>query len=174
MMRTELSKLPVVVGVILAAIVLTVLSPQPAKAQAQVIKQKFNDPLDFISLAADPSNAGCLTEDVHVFGTLPTHTQTIIDAKGGLHLTFQVIARLEAVGLSTGDTYHTQGPEVFIVYDFDNDPNTPARDVFFHNIVQLIGPGRDGNLNVHVLFHVVFNANGVQTVSVEKVNVVCH
>lgn len=169
-MRTQLSRLSIIVGVIMAAIVLTLLCPQPAKAQAQVIKQKFNDPLDQIFLAAD----GCLTEDVHVYGTLPTHTQTIIDAKGGLHLTFHVIARLEAVGLTTGDTYHTQGPEVFIVYDFDNDPNTPNRDVFFHNIVQLIGPGRDGNLNVHVLFHVVFNANGVQTVSVDKENVVCH
>lgn len=99
---------------------------------------------------------------------------TVIDGKGRLHLQVHQRADLAAVGLSTGDKYHTQGPEVFIVYDFDNDPNTPARDVFFHNIVQLIGPGRDGNLNVHVLFHVVFNANGVQTVSVERVEVVCH
>jgi hypothetical protein len=63
---------------------------------------------------------------------------------------------------------------VFVVYDFDNDPSTPDREVFFHNIVQLIGPGENGNLNVHVLFHVVFNANGVQTLEVNKVDVVCH
>jgi hypothetical protein len=169
-MRTQLSKLSVVASVIVAAAVFTVLSPQPAKAQAQVINQKFDEPLDQVFLAAD----GCLTEDVHVFGTIPTQSQTIIDANGGLHVNFHQIARLQAVGLSTGDTYHTQGPLVFVAYDFANDPSTPDREVYFHNIVQLIGPGRDGNLNVHVLFHAVFNANGVQTLEVNKVDVVCH
>jgi hypothetical protein len=170
-MRTQLSKLSVVAGVIMAAIMLTVLCPQPAEAQAQVIHQKFDEPFDQVFLAADPANGGCLTEDVHVFGTIPTQSQTIIDAKGGLHINFHQVARLQAVGLSTGDTYHTQGPVVFVAYDFDG---TAPREIFFHNIIQLIGPGRDGNLNVHVLFHVVFNANGVQTVSVDKENVVCH
>jgi len=170
-MRTQISKLSAVVGVIFAAIVLTMIYPPPAKAQAQVIKQKFNMPLDDVFHAADPAVGGCLIEDVHIFGTLPTQAQTIIDAKGGLHLKFQQIADLSAVGLSTGDTYHTQGPLVFVEYDFDG---TAPREAFFHNIVQLIGPGQDGNLNVHVLLHVVFNANGVQTVTVDKEDVRCH
>jgi len=144
--------------------------PQPAKAQAQVIQQRFDIPLDDVFQAADPANGGCLSEDVHVFGTLPTQSQTITDGKGGLHLRFHQIAELSAVGLSTGDTYHTQGPLVFVEYDFDG---TAPREVFFHNIVQLIGPGQDGNLNVHVLFDIVFDANGVQTVSIDKVEVQC-
>lgn len=65
-MRTQLSKLSVVVCVIIAAIV---LCPRPAEAQAQVIKQKFNVPIDVIFHAADFS---CLTKDVHIFGTNPT------------------------------------------------------------------------------------------------------
>jgi hypothetical protein len=170
-MSTQISKLSAVVGVIVAAIMLTMIYPQPTKAQAQVIKQKFDVPLDDVFHAADPAVGGCLIEDVHVFGTLPTQAQTIIDTKGGLHLKFQQIANLSAVGLSTGDTYHTQGPLVFVEYDFDG---TAPREAFFHNIVQLIGPGQDGNLNVHVLLHVVFNANGVQTVTIDREEVRCH
>jgi len=170
-MRTQLSKLSSVVGVIVAVAVLTALSPLSAKAQAQVITQKFDDPFDQIFSASDPANAGCLTEDVHVFGTIPTRSQTIIDAKGGLHVNFHQIANLEAVGLSTGNKYHTQGPLTFVAYDFDG---TNPREIFFHNVVQLIGPGGDGNLNVHVLFHAVINASGVQTVDVLKADIVCH
>jgi|RhiMetdeSRZDD1v2_1073273.scaffolds.fasta_scaffold282739_1 hypothetical protein len=170
-MRAQISKPCAVVGVIVVAIVLAMIYAQPAKAQAQTIKQKFNVPLDDAFHAADPAVGGCLIEDVHVFGTLPTQTQTVIDGKGGVHLKFQQIADLSAVGLSTGDTYHTQGPLVFVEYDFDG---AAPREAFFHNIVQLIGPGQDGNLNVHVLLHVVFNANGVQTVTVDKEDVRCH
>ncbi len=97
-----------------------------------------------------------------------------IDGKGGLHLQVHDRADLAAVGLSTGDTYRTQGPEVFIVYDFDNDPNTPDREVFFHNLIHIVGPGRDGNMLLRALFHVVFNANGVQTVNVGKAEMLCH
>jgi hypothetical protein len=79
-----------------------------------------------------------------------------------------------AVGLSTGDTYNILGPEVTVAYDFDNDPNNGLREVFFHNILQIVGPGRDGSMLLRELFHVVFNANGVQTVEVIKEDVVCH
>ena len=170
-MKTQRSRVSVVVGVIIASTLLSVLCPQPARAQAQVIKQTFNEPFDEVFHAADPAVGGCLIEDVHVFGTLPTQTQITIDAKGGLHLKFQQIANLSAVGLSTGDTYRTQGPLVFVEYDF---ADTSPRDVFFHNVLQLIGPGRDGNLDVHVLFHAVFSATGVQTVNVSKEEVQCH
>ena len=171
-MRTQLSKLSVVLGVIIAAIVLSVLCPLPTKAaQAQTIKQRFSVPLDFVFQTAD---FPCLTEDVHVFGTIETQTQTIIDGNGGLHLRMHEVANLSAVGLSTGDTYRTQGPLSFLVYDFDNDPNTPEREVFFHNLVQLVGPGQDGNMLLRTLFHVVFNANGVQTVEKLKNEALCH
>jgi hypothetical protein len=152
---------------IAVAIVFSLLSPRPIEAQAQVINQRFDIPLDVIFLAAD----GCLTEDVHIFGTLPTRTQTVVDANGGLHVSVHQIAHLNAVGLTTGDTYHAQGPLVSVTYDFDG---SAPREIFFHNIIQLIGPGKDGNLNIHELSHAVFNANGVQTVDVNKVDVVCH
>jgi hypothetical protein len=170
-MRTQLSKLSVVVGVIIAAIVLSVLCPQFAEAQAQVIKQKFNVPIDVIFRAADFS---CLTEDVHVFGTNPTRTQTIIDGNGGFHLQIQEMKDVAGIGLSTGDSYNIQGPAVTVVYDFDNDPNNGLREVFFHNILQIIGPGRVGSMLLRQLFHVVFNANGVQTVNIVKEEMVCH
>ncbi len=57
-----------------AALVLTMTYPQSAEAQAQVIKQKFNEPLDDIFHAAD---FPCLTEDVHIYGTIPTQIHTI-------------------------------------------------------------------------------------------------
>ena len=67
-MRTQLSKLSVVLGVIIAAIVLSVLCPLPTKAaQAQTIKQRFSVPLDFVFQTAD---FPCPIEDVHVFGIL--------------------------------------------------------------------------------------------------------
>jgi hypothetical protein len=166
-MRTQLSKLSVVVCVIIAAIV---LCQRPAEAQAQVIKQKFNVPIDVIFRAVDFS---CLTEDVHIFGTNPTQTQTIIDAKGGFHLQIQERKNVTAVGLTTGDTYNVNGPAVTLVYDFDTDPNNGLREIFFHNNLHIVGPGRDGSMLLRELFHVVFNANGVQAVEVVKEDVVC-
>jgi hypothetical protein len=157
---------------IVAAIMLTVFCPQPAKAaQAQTIKQRFGVPLDDVFHTAD---FPCLTEDVHVFGTIETQTQTIIDGNGGLHLRMHEVANLSAVGLSSGDTYQTQGPLSFLVYDFDNDPNTPEREVFIHNLVQIVGPGQDGKMLLRILLHVVFNASGVQTVEILKNEALCH
>ena len=156
---------------VVVTLVLTMTYPQPAEAQAQVIKQKFNVPIEVIFHAAD---FPCLTEDVHVFGTNPTRTQIISDANGGFHLQIHEMKDVAAVGLSTGDTYNINGPAVTVVYDFDNDPNTPLREVFFHNVIQLIGPGRDGNFNLHVLYHLVVNAKGVQTLEKLKEEVTCH
>ena len=93
---------------VLVAIALIMIYPQLAKAQAQVIKQTFNEPFDEVFHANDPFVGGCLIEDVHVFGTIPTQTQITTDAKGGLHVKFQQIAKLSAVGLSTGDTYRNR------------------------------------------------------------------
>ena len=166
-MRIQLSRISIALGVIAVAIVFSLLTPRPVEAQAQVINQRVDIPIDVIFRAAD----GCLTEDVHIFGTLPTRTQTIVDAKGGLHVSVHQIAHLNAVGLTTGHTYRTQGPFVSVAYDFDG---SAPREIFFHNVIQLIGPGRDGNLNLREFFHAVFNANGVQTVDVIKQEVVCH
>jgi hypothetical protein len=168
-MRKQPSKLTVVLSAILAA---TVLCPQSAKAaQAQVIKQSFSVPLNDVFHTAD---FPCLTEDVHVFGTIETQTQTIVDGQGGLHLRMHEVANLSAVGLSSGNTYQTQGPLSFLLYDFDNDPNTPVREVFFHNLIQLVGPGQDGKMLLRTLFHVVVNGNGVQTVEMLKDEALCH
>ena len=51
-MRTQLSKLSVAVGIILVAITIAIIYPQPAEGQAQVIKQKFDYPLDIIFLTS--------------------------------------------------------------------------------------------------------------------------
>jgi hypothetical protein len=169
-MRTQLSKLSVVLGVIIAGIVFSVLCPQPTKAEAQVVKQKFNVPIDVTFHAVDFS---CLTEDVHVFGINPTQTQTVIDAKGGFHLQIQERKDVAAVGLTTGDRYNINGPAVTLVYDFDTDPSNGLHEIFFHNIIHIVGPGRDGSMLLRELFHVVFNANGVQIVEVAKQEVVC-
>ena len=115
--------------------------------------------------------APCLTEDVHVFGTFRVHTYTVIDAKGGLHLKFQYVVDLKAVGLWTGDRYSTQGPHTEVSYYFeDNKP----REIFLHDLLMLVGPGRDGNVMIRTLFHIVVNANGVQTLDLEKTDVTCH
>jgi hypothetical protein len=162
------SKLLSFVGMILAATALTMLFPQPAQAQARVIREKFDFPLDVTNLA---NESPCLTEDVHVFGTLRWHTVTVVDAKGGLHVKLHEVADLTAEGLSTGDRYSTQGPFVSVEYYFED---TSPREVFYHNLLQLVGPGRDGNLMMRDLFHLVVNANGVQTLELEKHEVLCH
>jgi hypothetical protein len=93
--------------------------------------------------------------------------------KGGFHLQIQERRNVTAVGLTTGDTYDIHGPAVTLVYDFDTDPNNGLREIFFHNILQIVGPGRDGSMLLRELFHVVFNANGAQIVEVAKQDVVC-
>jgi len=167
-MRTQFSKLSVVAGIILAAIVLAMVCPQPVEAQAQVIRGKYDtsyeDTFRF-------GQAACITEDVHVSGTFRWHTNTVIDAKGGQHVKLQYVVDLTAVGLWTGDRYSTQGPSVFVEYDFKD---TSPREIFYHDLLQLVGPGRDGNVMIRTLFHIVVNANGVQTLDLEKVEILCH
>lgn len=169
-MRTHLSTVCAVLGVIVAAIVLGVLCPQPARAQAQRIKQKFNAPID---VTFGPADFSCLTEDVHIFGTNPTRTQFITDARGGVHLQMQATKDVTAVGLSTGDSYKVTGPEVTVVYDFDSDPNNGLREVFFHNLLHILGPGTDGSMLLRETFHAVFSSNGVQVVDISKEDLLC-
>jgi hypothetical protein len=39
-----------------------------------------------------------------------------------------------------------------MVSDFDTDPNNGLREIFFHNILHIVGPGRDGkNVATYVL-----------------------
>jgi hypothetical protein len=164
------SRLAAVLGLILAASVVVVLSPQPGEAQAQVVKDKFDFPYENTFYAAD---VGCLTEDVHVYGVLPMLFRTVTDGKGNLHFQFHDHADLTAEGMSTGDTYHTQGPAVVVEYYFKSDPSTPSRQIY-HDLIHLVGPGRDGYISFRTLLHVVFNANGVQTVDISRSEILCH
>ena len=56
-------------------------------------------------------------------------------------------------------------------YYFDG---TTPRETFHHNLVQIVGPGRDGNAMLRELYHIVVSANGVQSLDVQKVEVTCH
>ena len=80
---------------------------------------------------------------------------------------------MTAVGLTTGDTYDIHGPAVPLVYDFDSDPTNGLREIFFHNNLHIVGPGRDGSMLLRELFHLVFSAKGAQIVEVAKQDVVC-
>jgi hypothetical protein len=167
-MNTQLSKALVVVSVILTAIALAVIYPQPAQAQAQVIKQTYDTQVDYTFYAADFPQ--CLTEDVLMFGTIRTHAYTVIDRKGGLHFKQQEVADCSAVGLETGEKYIIQGPLVLIEHDFED---TTPHEIHFLNLVRLIGQGSLGNLGYQDLYHLVVDGNGVQVLERERVNIQC-
>lgn len=119
-----------------------------------------------------PSDFPCLSETIHLFGTIQEHL-VFVDSKGSIHLTVhQSTNNMTAIGLTTGHTYQFSGPLTFSASGSTDLGN--ELEFTFHNINHFVGPGRDSNIYFRTLVHVTRDATGLPKVEVVKDDVLCH
>jgi|1185.fasta_scaffold173154_2 hypothetical protein len=93
----------------------------------------------------------------------------ITENANGFHLTLHGNPQgVTGTGLTTGDTYQTNG--VFNAHENDLIPGVTEsiRDAF-----KLVGPGPDNNFSVITTFHLTINANGEVVVDSEDFSIEC-
>ena len=117
-----------------------------------------------------PCANGGAGEVVEVSGNLHQVFTFVTDATGGITVRSHFQPQgLSGVGLTTGDKYQATG-----VTQFTDRLGTPLPVVStFVNNFRFIGSGPDNNLLVHEEGHLTVDANGVVTVSVDKLSVEC-
>jgi hypothetical protein len=112
----------------------------------------------------------CNGEAVIVTGELRTTTRTTVDSRGGLHIAFNLVpSQVRGQGQS-GTAYKAVGGqrETFNV-DLDGAPMTDT----FTSTFNLISQGGTPNFIVKMTFHVTVNANGEETVLVDRESLEC-
>jgi hypothetical protein len=119
-----------------------------------------------------PTDFPCLSETIHLFGTLQEHL-VFVDSQGSIHLTVhQSTDNMTAIGLTTGDTYQFSGPLTFSASGSTSLGN--ELEFTFHNVNHFVGPGRDSNIFFRTLVHVTRDPTGIPKVEVVKDDVLCH
>jgi hypothetical protein len=119
-----------------------------------------------------PTDFPCLSETIHLFGTLQEHL-VFVDSQGSIHLTVhQSTDNMTAIGLTTGDTYQFSGPLTFSASGSTSVGN--ELEFTFHNINHFVGPGPDSNIFFRTLVHVTRDPTGIPKVEVVKDDVLCH
>ena len=131
---------------------------------------RIDVPIDWL---LTPTDFPCLTEPIHVFGSFEEHLN-FVDSPGSIHLTVhQSTNSVQAVGLTSGDTYQFSGPLTFTASG-STDQEEPL-EFTFHNINHIVGPGRDADIYFRTLVHVTREAStGEPIVEVIKDEVLCH
>ena len=138
----------------------------PARAAAQVFRDRFEFPFEWIAWVE--CAAGGAGEEVYVTGTYRVTTQTTIDNRGGFHGKFQIVSLgLEGIGLSTGTHYH--GKDMF--HDHFNGKVGSTYTAVGN--FRLIGQGSGGNLKFSYRFHITVNTNGEVTAYVDRFRATC-
>src|SRR5215468_7407948 len=138
-----------IIKIAIAACIAFGLLPLPSTAQAVKTTYRLDVPIDGYTT---PTDAPCLSETVHVFGTYQEHFVNIVTGNAIQHTTIHQTTDLTGAGLTTGATYQIGGPLTFTV---TGDPSNPFPfEVTLHNIVKLIGPGQNGKVYLRTLLHI--------------------
>lgn len=138
----------------------------PARASAQVYRDRYEFPWEFVAWVE--CAAGGAGEEVYVSGTYRVTTQTTIDNRGGFHGKYQIMSlSLEGIGLSTGTRYH--GKDMY--HDHLNGKVGSTYTAVGN--FRLISQGSEGNLKWSYRFHITVNANGEVTAYVDRFRYTC-
>lgn len=143
---------------------LTPLGATPALAQATVVKQQVDFPIDMTDFLE------CTGEEVHLTGAVHRQSHTIIDNNGGVH--FQSVNNdfdLSGVGLTSGLAYHRTGATIISYHIQDAAPQEFTSVDVLHFIRQSSGPV----LELRVTVHMTLNANGEITTTFENIHFAC-
>jgi hypothetical protein len=109
-------------------------------------------------------SADCSGEDVEISGTVHLLNKTLADGSILSHFNYQ---NVKGVGLTSGTTYRVSAvDQVKLSAPF---PTSVHSVQSFH----LISAGPDGNLLVHVLYHITVNASGEVTASIDELSMQC-
>jgi hypothetical protein len=143
----------------------------PGGAHLEAVASTTSDIFPITIDAFVPCANGGAGEIVEVSGNLHQVFTTVIDATGDLLLRSHFQPQgISGVGLTSGVKYQATG-----VTQLTNRITAPFPIVVtLINNFRLIGSGPDNNLLVHEEAHVTVNANGVETVNVDKVRIECH
>lgn len=152
-------------GALLALLVALAALPAVSWAGATTFRDQITIPYDRIIYN------DCNGEPVQLSGALKISSQTVIDAHGGFHSTFQLVPqKVRGVSLSSGTAYKVVGGERDnFKYDSDFAPYVSTTTSMFNLISQGAGP----NLQLKFTLHTTFNANGRLTASVDKFSLKC-
>jgi hypothetical protein len=158
-----------IIGIAIAVYIVFGLLTLPLTAQAVKSSYRIDVPIDGYTT---PTEAPCLSETVHVFGTYQEHFIDIITNTGIEHTTVHQTTNLTGVGLTTGATYQIGGP---LTLTMTGDPNNPFPfEGTLHNITSLIGPGLNGKVYFRTLLHFTWDQTTFEPkVTVDKSDVLC-
>lgn len=158
-----------IITIAIAVYIVFGLLTLPSMAQAVKSAYRVDVPIDAYTT---PTDAPCLSETVHVFGTYQEHFVDIVTSAGIEHTTVHQTTHLTGVGLTTGETYQIGGP---LTFTLTGSPTNPIPlETTFHNTVKLIGPGLNGKVFFRTLLHITWDQTTFEPkVNIDKNDVLC-
>jgi hypothetical protein len=140
---------------LIVLLVLALVGPATASAEALVLKDTFTAPFNFTAFYE------CAEEDIAITGQLRITTMTVIDASGGIHGTFTLVPiQVRGVGVTSGITYKAVGGQRDTFTSAANGAFTSN----FTSMFNLISQGSTDNLQIFTTAHFTVNARGEVTV----------
>ena len=151
-------------SILLVLLALALVIPAATQAQATRIKETVIEPFDDLIVS-------CTGEDVHLTGEQRITAMTVIDDRGGIHTTFQLVPQnVRGVGLTSGIEYKAVGSALNSV---NADAETAPLVSTSMSMFNLVSQGGGDNLQVKFTVHFTVNANGEVTAVVENFSAKC-
>src|SRR5262245_62107981 len=149
---------------LLITIVMAVGTAFPAYARASASTGRVIEPFELVDI-------GCNGEEVFLSGELLLMFHTSFDAGGGIHAKSTLVPlQIHGVGSETGAVYKAVGGDRS---HFNIDADFAPYIFTETSMYNLVSQGGSGNLQLKFTFHVIINANGVETVTVDHFSTRC-
>ena len=156
------------------SVAMLAILPGAASAQTDQVRTRTDYAVEWY---LTPTDFPCLTETIHVTGSLEERLHVVFTTLGGY--TYQVkqnTRNMTAVGLTSGETYQYNGPMSYVENGSTDDPWVTWYPIefTFHNINHFQGPGELPNLYLRTLVHGTFDrSTGELRVEVIRDDVLC-
>lgn len=142
---------------------------QSASSGAQVFQATFEIPIDWL---LTPAEFPCLKEPIHVTGSVTEHDVFVVGGSSSHFTAHQSTQNVTAVGVTSGDRYAFSGPLTFSATAPTD--GVSLRELTFHNINHIVGPGKDSDIFFRTLEHITFDpATGEIKTRIFKDAVLC-
>ena len=163
-MKVHRLRLPAALAAAAALFLSALVLPPGAGAQASVTRDSFTIPFEVVR------DNPCYGEEVQVTGELDIMVETVVDATGATHATFNLVPHVTAVGAESGIEYKILGGQRNHFNASSQDGSFNITDGFSFNV---IGRGPGDNSLWHALLHVTINPQGVETAFVDSSDARC-
>ena len=140
-----------------------------ASAGAQVFQSSFDVPIDWL---LTPADYPCLKEPIQVSGTFLEHDVLVVGSTEVQLTQHQSTNNVTATGVISGDKYAFSGPLTFT--GTAPTDGVSVRELTFHNINHIVGPGKDSDIFFRTLYHITLDpATGEIRTEILKEDVLC-